>query len=132
METCNHVGKTYACCDALKSSGIKRVFIAMQDPNPLVCGRGVSELKNSGIEVFTGLLAEKSADLNLGFIKRMNHGVPFVLCKIGMSLDGKIAMNSGESKWITSDFPRAKVQEMRAASGTIVTGVGTILSDDPK
>ena len=132
LEPCNHVGKTDACCEALKTAGIKRVFIAMQDPNPLVSGRGINELKKSGIEVFTGLMAEKSADLNLGFIKRMNQGVPFVICKIGMSLDGKIAMNSGESKWITSDFSRTKVQEMRAASGTIVTGIGTILSDDPK
>lgn len=132
LEPCNHIGKTDACCEALKSAGIKRVFVAMQDPNPLVSGKGIEELEKSGIEVFTGLMAEKAADMNVGFIKRMTHGLPFVTCKLGMSLDGKIAMNTGESRWITSDPSRTKVQEMRAYNSAIVTGIGTILSDDPQ
>ena len=131
LEPCSHQGKTPPCAQAIINSGVKKVIIAMLDPNPLVSGQGVSMLKNSGIEVEVGLLEEQAQQLNRGFIKRMETQRPFVTCKIAMSLDGKTAMASGESQWITGEAARTDVQHLRAKNQAIVTGSGTVLSDNP-
>jgi diaminohydroxyphosphoribosylaminopyrimidine deaminase/5-amino-6-(5-phosphoribosylamino)uracil reductase len=131
LEPCSHHGKTPPCCDALIKAGIARVVVAMQDPNPLVSGRGLEALKASGIEVCCGVLQEDAQSLNRGFIKRMIHHRPFIRSKLAMSLDGRTAMASGESQWITSDQARADVHQLRAESSAILTGVNTVLADDP-
>jgi len=131
LEPCSHFGRTPPCAEALIAAGIQRVFIAMQDPNPLVSGQGVEKLKTAGIEVTVGLLAKEAEDLNRGFCKRMRTGWPFVRSKLAMSLDGRTAMASGESRWITGDAARQDVQKLRAQSSAIMTGTGTVLTDDP-
>ena len=131
LEPCCHTGKTPPCTDALILAGVKRVFVAMTDPNPLVAGNGVKKLQDAGIEVEIGLLETQARDLNVGFIKRMKYGRPFVRMKLAMSLDGRTAMASGESKWISSKASRDDVQRMRAQSSAILTGIETVLSDDP-
>jgi diaminohydroxyphosphoribosylaminopyrimidine deaminase / 5-amino-6-(5-phosphoribosylamino)uracil reductase len=131
LEPCSHHGRTPPCCEALVKAGIKRVVAAMQDPNPLVAGRGLDFLKQNGVEVEFGLLEEDARALNQGFIKRMTEGRPFVRSKLAMSLDGRTAMASGESKWITSEASRADVQKLRAQSSAILTGINTVLADDP-
>jgi len=131
LEPCSHHGKTLPCCNALIKAGIARVVVAMQDPNPLVSGRGLEALKASGIEVCCGVLQEDAQSLNRGFIKRMIHHRPFIRSKLAMSLDGRTAMASGESQWITSDQARADVHQLRAESSAILTGVNTVLADDP-
>src|SRR5687767_12890423 len=131
LEPCVHHGRTGPCTDALITSGVKRVVYAMQDPNPLVCGKGLAALRNAGIEVAGPVLESDAAALNPGFIKRMRTGLPYVRCKLGMSLDGRTAMQSGESKWITGVEAREDVQLLRARSSAILTGAGTILQDDP-
>jgi diaminohydroxyphosphoribosylaminopyrimidine deaminase/5-amino-6-(5-phosphoribosylamino)uracil reductase len=131
LEPCSHQGKTPPCAQAIINSGVKKVIIAMLDPNPLVSGQGVSMLKNSGIEVEVGLLEEQAQQLNRGFIKRMETQRPFVTCKIAMSLDGKTSMHSGESKWITGEHARADVQKLRSENQVIMTGSGTVLADNP-
>lgn len=131
LEPCVHHGRTGPCTDALIASGIKRVVYAMQDPNPLVCGKGLAALQHAGIEVVGPVLESQAEILNPGFVKRMRTGLPYVRCKVGMSLDGRIAMKSGESKWITGAEARADVQHLRARSSAIMTGAGTILQDDP-
>ena len=131
LEPCNHIGRTGACCEALISAGVSRVVSAMQDPNPQVAGAGHARLAEAGLLVASGLLASEAAALNLGFIKRMQHQLPYVTCKMAMSLDGRAAMASGESQWITGSPARQKVQQLRAASCVIVTGIGTVLQDDP-
>ena len=131
LEPCSHHGKTPPCCDALISAGINRVVAAMQDPNPLVAGRGLDKLKAAGIEVSCGVLQEDAITLNRGFIKRMTENRPFVRSKMAMSLDGRTAMASGESKWITSAEARADVHRLRAESSAILTGINTVLADDP-
>ncbi len=132
LEPCSHHGRTPPCVEALIEAGIARVVVAMQDPNPLVSGKGLQRLMGAGIKVETGLLAEEAETLNLGFIKRMRHGTPYVRSKLAMSLDGRTAMASGESKWITGSAARADVQRLRAASSAILTGIGTVLSDNPR
>lgn len=132
LEPCSHEGRTGACCDALISAGVRRVVSAMQDPNPLVAGAGHDRLIKAGLSVTSGLLANQAARLNAGFIKRMQHQLPHVICKMAMSLDGRAAMSSGESQWITGSPARKKVHQLRAASCVIVTGVGTVLQDDPQ
>ncbi len=131
LEPCSHHGKTPPCCDALIDTGIRRVVAAMQDPNPLVSGRGLARLQAAGCEVTVGVLEADARQLNRGFIKRMTEHRPLVRSKLAMSLDGRTAMASGESKWITSAAARADVQRLRAASSAILTGVNTVLADDP-
>jgi diaminohydroxyphosphoribosylaminopyrimidine deaminase/5-amino-6-(5-phosphoribosylamino)uracil reductase len=131
LEPCAHQGKTPPCVQAIINSGVKKVIISTLDPNPLVSGKGVDMLKNTGIEVLSGLLEYQACEQNRGFIKRMKTGLPFVTCKIAMSLDGKTSMSSGESKWITSDSARVDVQKLRSKHQAIMTGSGTILADNP-
>lgn len=131
LEPCSHFGRTPPCVDSLIRAGVARVFVAMQDPNPIVAGSGIDLLRQAGIEVQTGLLAEQAEKLNPGFCQRMRMGKPFVRSKIAMSLDGRTAMDSGESKWITGSQARLDVQKLRARSSAILTGIGTILADDP-
>lgn len=131
LEPCCHQGKTPPCSDALIKAKVKRVVAAMIDPHSKVAGQGLKQLESAGIVVEQGLLEEQSAELNLGFIKRMQKGLPYVRCKLAMSLDGRTAMASGESKWITSAAAREDVQRLRAKSSAILTGVGTVLADDP-
>jgi len=132
LEPCSFVGRTGACCDALQAAGIRRVVSAMEDPNPKVSGNGHAALSAAGIEVSCGLMAAEAAIINPGFIKRMQTALPFVRGKMAMSLDGRAAMASGESQWITGPAARKQVQNMRASSCAIVTGVGTVLQDNPK
>ena len=132
LEPCTHFGKTPPCADALIRAGVKKVFIAMLDPNPLVSGSGVRALQDNGIEVEVGLLEVEANEINRGFVKRMTSGLPFVTSKIAMSLDGRTAMKNGESKWITSEASREDVQILRSLNQAILTGSGTIKSDNPK
>ncbi len=132
LEPCSHHGRTPPCCDALIDAGVSRVVIAARDPNPMVTGSGIERLQKAGIEVDIGLLAEKSEALNCGFFSRMNRARPWVRVKLAASLDGRTALASGESRWITSEQAREDVQHWRARSGCILTGVGTILADDPR
>lgn len=131
LEPCCHHGKTPPCTDALITAGIKRVVAAMQDPHDKVAGQGLKLLQDTGIETSVGLMQQQAQQLNPGFIKRMQTGRPYVRAKLAMSVDGRTAMASGESKWITSDAARADVQHWRARSSVIMTGVSTVLADDP-
>jgi len=132
LEPCSHQGKTPPCTKALINAGVKNVVVAMLDPNPMVSGRGVKLLKDAGIEVEIGLLQSEAMELNRGFIKRMETGMPFVTTKIAMSLDGGTAMGSGESQWITSNATRLDVHKLRSNNQAIMTGSGTIINDNPK
>ncbi len=131
LEPCSHHGKTPPCADALIKAGLTRVVVAMEDPNPLVSGEGIQRLREAGIEVRVGVLQAEAEQLNTGFIKRMRTGRPLVRVKLAMSVDGRTAMASGESKWITSRAARKDVQRMRAGSAAMLTGIGTVLKDDP-
>lgn len=131
LEPCCHHGKTPPCSDALIAAQLARVVIAMQDPNPKVAGNGIQQLRGAGMQVETGLLEAQARALNPGFIQRMQTRRPYVRNKLAMSLDGRTAMADGESKWITSEAAREDVQRWRARSSAIVTGISTVLSDDP-
>lgn len=131
LEPCSHHGKTPPCCTALIKAGVTRVVAAMQDPNPLVAGKGFKILEQAGIGVKSGVLEADARELNRGFILRMAQGRPFVRSKLAMSLDGRTAMASGESQWITSPEARSDVQRLRAESSAILTGINTVLKDDP-
>jgi len=131
LEPCSHTGKTGPCCNALIAAGVGRVVVAMQDPNPLVAGQGIKRIRDAGIEVECGVLQQEAENLNKGFIKRMITGLPFVRSKMAMSLDGRTAMASGESQWITSPESRADVQLLRAESSVVLTGINTVLDDNP-
>lgn len=131
LEPCSHHGKTPPCAQAIIDAGVKKVIIATLDPNPVVAGNGVKMLKSANIAVEIGLLEAQAITLNRGFFKRMKTTLPFVTCKIAMSLDGKTSMASGESKWITSEAAREDVQHLRAQHQAILTGSGTVLSDNP-
>lgn len=131
LEPCFHQGRTPPCVDGLLEAGVARVVTALVDPNPLVAGQGIRALREAGLEVVVGPLAEEAAALNPGFLKRMTSGLPFVRCKLAQSLDGRTAMANGESRWITSEASRRDVQLLRARSSAIVTGIGTLLQDDP-
>ena len=131
LEPCSHQGRTPPCAEALVEAGVRRVVVAMQDPNPLVAGQGLARLHAAGIEVESGLLEPQARALNPGFIARMQRGRPWLRLKLAASLDGRTAMASGESKWISGDAARRDVQRLRARSSAIVTGIGTVLADDP-
>jgi diaminohydroxyphosphoribosylaminopyrimidine deaminase/5-amino-6-(5-phosphoribosylamino)uracil reductase len=131
LEPCSHEGKTPPCAPALIEAGIGEVVIAMEDPFPAVSGNGRATLEAAGIAVRSGLMQEAAKTLNAGFLSRMERGRPFVRLKVASSLDGGTAMDSGESQWITGPDARADVQRLRARSGAILTGIGTVLADDP-
>ncbi|MFD2111970.1 bifunctional diaminohydroxyphosphoribosylaminopyrimidine deaminase/5-amino-6-(5-phosphoribosylamino)uracil reductase RibD [Thiorhodococcus fuscus] len=131
LEPCCHHGRTPPCADALVEAGVARVVCAMVDPNPLVAGKGLARLKDAGIETSIGVLEAEARSLNPGFIKRLEQGRPYVRCKMAASLDGRTAMADGESQWISSPDSRRDVQLLRAESSAILTGIGTVLSDDP-
>ena len=131
LEPCSHQGKTGPCVDALIAAGIARVVIACEDPNPQVAGSGITKLQAAGIQVDCGLLEDQAREINRGFIKRQEQGTPWVLVKMAASLDGRTAMASGQSQWITTPPARQDVQRLRAASCAIITGIGTQLMDDP-
>lgn len=132
LEPCSHFGRTPPCADALINAGVARVVIAMQDPNPQVAGRGIERLRQAGIAVTCGVLEQEAELLNKGFIKRMRYGLPYVTVKLAMSLDGRTAMRSGESQWITGTAARSEVQRLRAQSSAVLTGADTVLFDDAR
>lgn len=132
LEPCSHYGKTPPCTTALINAGIKRVVIAMLDPNPNVSGRGLNILKQSGIEVQYNIMSSEAESINRGFCKRVRIGLPWIKLKLASSLDGRTAMSSGESKWITSIQSRQDVQLFRAESDVILSTANTILIDNPK
>ncbi|MDP7593276.1 MAG: bifunctional diaminohydroxyphosphoribosylaminopyrimidine deaminase/5-amino-6-(5-phosphoribosylamino)uracil reductase RibD [Litorilituus sp.] len=132
LEPCSHFGRTPPCAQALIDHKVKRVVSAMVDPNPEVSGRGLSMLEQAGIEAEYGLLEDEARTLNVGFVKRMTQALPYVRCKLAASLDGKTAMKSGESKWITSTPARQDVQRLRAQSCAIIAGADSILTDNAK
>ncbi|WP_040261542.1 bifunctional diaminohydroxyphosphoribosylaminopyrimidine deaminase/5-amino-6-(5-phosphoribosylamino)uracil reductase RibD [Pseudomonas massiliensis] len=129
LEPCSHHGRTPPCADALLAAGISRVVAAMQDPNPQVSGQGLARLAAAGVVVRSGVLEGEARALNPGFIKRMECGLPFVRVKLAMSLDGRTAMASGESQWITGPQARREVQRLRARSSVVLSGADTLLAD---
>lgn len=144
LEPCSHVGRTGPCADEVIAAGVRRVFVAMRDPNPLVGGRGIARLQDAGVEVIEGLGGTEARKLNEAFAKYIRHKLPFVTLKTAMTLDGKIAPPPGESMtpsalgslgatggWITSDIARAHVHQMRHGNDAIMVGVGTVIADDP-
>ncbi len=132
LEPCSHHGRTPPCALALINAGIKRVVVAMQDPNPQVAGRGLKMLREAGIETQVGLLKDNAEQLNRPFLTRMRKNRPFVQLKMAISLDGRTAMASGESKWISNEKSRADVQKLRAACCAILSTSRTILRDNPR
>jgi diaminohydroxyphosphoribosylaminopyrimidine deaminase/5-amino-6-(5-phosphoribosylamino)uracil reductase len=130
LEPCSHVGKNPPCADALIHAGIKTVVVCNDDPNPLVAGQGYQKLELAGITVIRGVLSERGQDLNRGFLHRMQTGMPWIRSKSAQSLDGRTAMASGESYWITGEKARADVQYWRGRSGAVITGIETVLQDD--
>lgn len=132
LEPCCHHGRTPPCADALIEAGVRRVVYAARDPNPRVNGGGAARLAEAGIEVQGGLLEHTARELNIGFMSRMERGRPWVRLKLGASLDGRTALAGGASRWITGAAARADVQRLRARASAILTGVGTILADDPR
>jgi diaminohydroxyphosphoribosylaminopyrimidine deaminase/5-amino-6-(5-phosphoribosylamino)uracil reductase len=132
LEPCCHQGRTPPCTQALLKAGVRRVVAAMRDPNPAVAGKGFDELEGGGIAVHTGLMEQEAEALNPGFIKRMRAARPFVRVKLAASLDGRTALAGGVSRWITGEAARADVQRLRARSSAVLTGVSTVLHDDPR
>ncbi|KPU51999.1 riboflavin biosynthesis protein RibD [Pseudomonas fluorescens] len=132
LEPCSHHGRTPPCADALVNAGVARVVAAMQDPNPEVAGRGLQRLAQAGIATESGVLEGEARQLNQGFLKRMEHGLPFVRVKLAMSLDGRTAMESGESQWITGTAARSAVQRLRAQASVVLTGADTVLADNAR
>lgn len=131
LEPCSHHGRTPPCADALIAAGVSRVVAAMQDPNPQVAGRGLHRLQQAGVLVSHGVMASEAEKINQGFLKRMRTGFPYVQLKMAASLDGRTAMASGESQWITSAQARQDVQRFRAESAAILSSSATVLADDP-
>jgi diaminohydroxyphosphoribosylaminopyrimidine deaminase/5-amino-6-(5-phosphoribosylamino)uracil reductase len=131
LEPCNHQGRTPPCAPAVRDAGITRVVVALEDPNPIVDGRGLGFVRDSGIQVDQGVLAEEAGRLIAGYAKHVRSGLPFVTLKLAGSLDGRAAARDGSSRWITGEAARADVHRLRAASGAILVGVGTVLADDP-
>ncbi|WMP17872.1 bifunctional diaminohydroxyphosphoribosylaminopyrimidine deaminase/5-amino-6-(5-phosphoribosylamino)uracil reductase RibD [Thiothrix lacustris] len=131
LEPCSHYGRTPPCANALVQAGVARVVAAMVDPNPLVAGKGLQMLQQAGITTAAGLLESEARAINPGFISRMERNRPYIRLKMAMSLDGRTAMESGESVWITGEAARRDVQLLRAQAGAILTGIGTVLADNP-
>lgn len=132
LEPCCHQGRTGPCTEALQAAGVARVIAAMEDPNPLVAGKGLAALRTAGIAVESGEMEEEAAALNRGFVSRMTRKRPWVTLKLAMSLDGRTAMGSGESRWITGDEARADAHRLRAEAGAVMTSVETVMADDPE
>lgn len=132
LEPCSHQGRTPPCADALIAAGVAKVYVASIDPNPKVAGSGVQRLREAGIAVETGLLEAPAQALNRGFFSRMQRGRPWTTLKLAASLDGRTAMASGESQWITGSAARADVHRLRAEAGAVLTASGTVLADDPQ
>ena len=132
LEPCSHHGRTGPCCDALVAAGIKRVVASIDDPNPRVAGAGFERLRAAGVEVEVGPGAAQSRELNIGFFSRMIRGTPWVRVKVAASLDGRTALENGTSQWITSDAARADGHAWRARACAVLTGIGTVLEDNPR
>ena len=132
LEPCCHHGRTPPCAQALIAAGVARVVAAMEDPNPLVAGEGLDLLERAGVRTEHGLLEDQAHELNIGFVYRMTSGRPWVRLKTAASLDGKTALNNGVSQWITGEDARRDVHRLRARSCAVLTGIGTVLADDPQ
>jgi diaminohydroxyphosphoribosylaminopyrimidine deaminase/5-amino-6-(5-phosphoribosylamino)uracil reductase len=132
LEPCSHQGRTGPCCDALIHAGLARVVVAIEDPNPQVAGQGIARLRAAGVQVDVGLLSDAAHELNIGFFKRMARGTPWVRMKVAASLDGQTALENGVSQWITSDPAREDGHAWRARACAVLTGIGTVLEDDPQ
>jgi diaminohydroxyphosphoribosylaminopyrimidine deaminase/5-amino-6-(5-phosphoribosylamino)uracil reductase len=132
LEPCSHQGRTGPCCDALIHAGLARVVVAIQDPNPQVAGQGIARLRAAGLQVDVDLMDKEAHELNIGFFKRMTHGTPWVRMKIAASLDGQTALENGISQWITSGSARDDGHAWRARACAVLTGIGTVLEDDPQ
>jgi diaminohydroxyphosphoribosylaminopyrimidine deaminase/5-amino-6-(5-phosphoribosylamino)uracil reductase len=132
LEPCCHHGKTPPCTEAVIRSKVRRVFAAMEDPNPLVAGKGIAELRGSGIDVNVGIMESAAQELNEAFIKRVTTGLPLVLWKTAMTLDGKIASRTGDARWITGEHARKEVHRLRSRFDAVLTGSGTVIADDPQ
>lgn len=132
LEPCSHQGRTGPCCDALIAAGLSRVVVAVQDPNPLVSGQGLARLRAAGMQVDVGLCENESRELNIGFFKRMTLGLPWVRLKVAASLDGQTALQNGISQWITAEPARHDGHAWRARACAVLTGIGTVLEDDPQ
>lgn len=134
LEPCSHHGRTPPCCDALIAAGIGRVVVAVQDPNPQVAGRGLARLRAAGIavELADATIGDLARELNIGFFSRMQRGRPFVRLKSAISLDGRTALPDGSSQWITGEAARADGHAWRRRAGAVLTGIGTVLADDPR
>lgn len=131
LEPCSHYGKTPPCAEAIVKSGIKKVVVGLKDPNPLVAGRGIKVLQDNGIEVLVGVLENEGRKLNEIFLKYITTNIPFCIMKTAMTLDGKIATKTGDSKWITESLSREHVHKIRHRVSGIMVGIGTVLADDP-
>ena len=132
LEPCSHQGRTGPCCDALVAAGIRKLVAALADPNPLVGGKGFERLRAAGVEIEVGPGADKARSLNIGFLSRMIRHRPWVRVKVAASLDGKTALDNGLSQWITGEVARADGHAWRARAGAVLTGIGTVLEDDPQ
>jgi len=132
LEPCSHQGRTGPCCEALIQAGLSRVVVAVQDPNPQVSGSGITRLRQSGMQVDVGILQEEARTLNQGFFKRMTTGLPWMRLKVAASLDGQTALSNGVSQWITSAAARQDGHAWRARACALLTGIGTVLEDDPQ
>ena len=132
LEPCSHQGRTGPCCDALINAGLARVVVAIEDPNPQVAGQGIARLRAAGTQVDVGLFSDEARELNIGFFKRMTHGTPWVRMKVAASLDGQTALENGVSQWITSAPARDDGHAWRARACAVLTGIGTVLEDDPQ
>ena len=132
LEPCSHHGRTPPCAEALVRAGVGRVVAAMEDPNPLVAGRGLARLREAGIATLSGVLEAEARELNLGFVSRMTRGRPWLRLKAAATLDGKTALENGVSQWITGDDARRDAHRWRARSCAVLTGIGTVRDDDPQ
>ncbi len=132
LEPCSHFGRTPPCADALIAAGVQRVVVAVPDPNPRIAGSGIAKLRAAGMSVECGLMEAAARELNIGFFSRMTRGIPWVRSKIAASLDGRTALANGASQWITGAAARSDVQRLRARSCAVLSGIGTILADDPQ